>query len=102
MLTELLADGGLTALGFALGRLPSRRRGPKPVNPVCGCTHHHSFHDLKTGQCHSLMDGQATEFSRYRYRNPVAWKQVPCTCRQYSGPVPVDAGYFAPELIQGE
>jgi len=97
MITELLAGGGLTALGFVLGRLPSRRREPAQPRPVCGCGHHHGYHDPKTGQCHGLMDGKATEFSNYQSREPVAWEQVPCTCRQYSGPVPVES-YFAPEL----
>jgi len=99
MIIELLAGGGLTALGFVLGRLPSRRRGPRQVEPVCGCEHHHSFHDPKTGQCHGMMDGNPVAFTHYN--SPTAWEQVPCTCRQYSGPLPVDAGYFAPELTQG-
>jgi hypothetical protein len=96
---ELLAGGGLTVLGFALGRLPSRRRWGSPVSPFCGCGHHHSFHAPETGQCHSLADGSAVKYDKYD--TPTDWEQVPCSCRQYSGPVPVDAGYFAPDLTQG-
>jgi hypothetical protein len=95
MVIELLAGGGLTALGWALGRLPSprrRRRGPKPVEAICGCGHHHSFHDPKTGECHE------TEYEG-------TWGGTPhytrCTCRHYSGPEPVPA-MFAPELAAGD
>ena len=43
------------------------------------------------------MRGQATEFNDYATRDPVAWEQVQCSCRQYSGPQPVPA-FYAPEI----
>ena len=80
-------------IGLLLGRfLPSRRKGPKPAKlpgPVCGCKHHHSFHDPATGQCHSLMYVPGTS-GRNSYHTP-------CTCRQYSGPTPLPE-YYAPEI----
>jgi hypothetical protein len=80
-------------IGVLIGRfLPNRRKGPKPakpVEPICGCKHHHSQHDPQTGKCHSLMYVEGTN-SRVSHHEP-------CTCRQYSGPVPVPE-FFAPEV----
>ena len=78
--------------GVLLGRfLPNRRKGPKPqkpVEPLCGCDHHHSYHDPKTGECHG-RNQIGYWASQYHYE--------PCTCRQYSGPVPVPE-FYAPEV----
>jgi hypothetical protein len=86
---EMLAGGGLAILGVVVGRfLPARRRHPKPsrpAKPVCGCEHELSFHDPKTGECHSKM-----LIPGYGWNND-------CTCRQYTGPEPLPE-YYAPEL----
>jgi hypothetical protein len=83
--------GVAIVIGILLGRfLPNRRKGPRPLAPVepfCGCDHHRSFHDPQTGQCHGLMDGDPLK--------------VPCTCRQYSGPVPLPE-FYAPEVTSGD
>ena len=84
--------GALAALGgVLLGRiLPDRRpEPPAPPKPVCGCKHHHSFHDPQTGECHGMMKGKEIEFDKYQSRTAVGWERIPCTCRQYSGPVPL-------------
>jgi len=88
-------------LGIAVGRLwraDARRatadQGPKPV---CGCSHHHSMHDPKTGQCHGTVNGRVLQTSSYLDR-PVVWDQLPCKCRQYSGPVPLPE-YTAQEIV---
>ena len=98
--------GVAVVVGLLLGRfLPNRRKAPKPpkparpVRPVCGCGHHHSFHDPKTGECHGQVRGEPTEFDRYPSRSPVAWAQVQCSCRQYSGPVPMPE-FFAAEITE--
>lgn len=86
----ILAIGILA--GWLLRSLPARRNGPKPASlpgPVCGCEHHHSFHDPATGQCHNLTRVPGT-MSRDSYHTP-------CKCRQYSGPVPLPE-YYAPEI----
>lgn len=107
---EFLAGGGLVIAGMPLGRfLPARRRSPKPpkpVKPICGCSHHHSYHDPKTGECHSTTGGSEAVI-RDTYGEPVldrfgdvqttSSERVPCTCRQYSGPVPLPE-YVAPEI----
>ena len=91
--------GVAVVIGVLLGRfLPNRRKGPKPpkpVQPVCGCGHHHSYHDPKTGECHGMMRGEPAQYDGMGYAT--AYKQVPCTCRQYSGPQPVPE-FYAPEI----
>ena len=89
--------GVAVIIGILLGRfLPNRRKGPKPpepVLPVCGCGHHHAHHDPKTGKCSNLMKVPST-MSRDSYHTA-------CTCRQYSGPVPLPE-YYAPEVTSGD
>jgi len=106
---EMLAGGGLVLLGVLVGRfLPARRRGPKPpkpVQPICGCGHHFSYHDPKTGECHGKAKGTETVV-RDGKGKPVLdyWGDVqttletgPCGCRKYTGPEPRPE-YYAPEL----
>ena len=91
----LLEGAGIALCFFLLGRfLPGRRKAPGPPKPVCGCRHHHSFHDPSTGECHGLVDKP----TRYTVAGiPVAWAEVQCACRRYSGPVPLPEVY-APEI----
>jgi hypothetical protein len=92
-----MIDGALIALGaFVAGQWlprPHRRRGAlpsaRPPQPVCGCEHHVSFHDPKSGECHAMMKVPSS-MSRDSYHKP-------CTCRQYSGPT-VLPEYFVPEI----
>jgi len=94
----MLDGAAILAAGFLLGRfLPARRRRPKapePIEPVCGCKHHHSFHDPKTGICHGTKGVAAP---RADYNIPQHYVDIPCTCRQYTGPEPLPT-YFAPEI----
>ena len=84
--------GVAVIVGVLLGRfLPNRRKGPKAVEPVCGCEHHHSFHDPKTGQCGYT---ERVYLGSGVYGNPDK-----CTCRQYSGPQPMPE-FYAPEVTQ--
>jgi hypothetical protein len=94
---SMLEGAAILAAGMLAGRFwPARRRSQKPkdVQPVCGCDHHLSYHDGKTGECH----GTNTSSSAYNDRGIwVGFGQVPCTCRRYSGPEPLPS-YFAPEI----
>lgn len=93
MLTGSAISAGFFLLGWFLGgrRRPAARAGPKPV---CGCTHHHSFHDPATGVCHGTK-------RRAKYDETtgadLGYHEIPCTCRQYSGPVPLPE-FYAPEI----
>lgn len=95
-----LLEGALILLaGILLGRfLPSRRKHPRQPEPVCGCDHHHSFHDPQTGECHAQVRGAVTRFDADEF--PIAWELVPCSCRRYSGPEPLPEVY-APEIAGG-
>jgi len=91
------AGAAIFAAGLVSGRfMPGRRKtgAPKPVEAVCGCDHHHSFHDPATGRCAGqvYIDGSRGSYGVARH--------VQCTCRQYSGPVPMPE-YFAPEIASG-
>ena len=56
--------------------------------PVCGCKHHLSYHDKKTGQCNNYQpDVHVTGTGAL----------VQCKCRQYVGPEPL-VQYFSPEI----
>ena len=96
-----LLEGALIAIGaFLAGQWlprPHRRRykPPKPVRPVCGCRHHYSFHDPRTGECHGKMDGKPIKYDEWK--DPTAYEQINCTCRQYTGPTPLPEVY-APEI----
>jgi hypothetical protein len=93
---SLIEGAALIVAGMGIGRFwPARRKGPKPpepVRPVCGCDHHHSYHDPQTGQCHGR-------------RNLGYWggqqNYEDCSCRQYSGALPLPE-YYAPEIASGE
>ena len=95
-----MLEGALILLaGILIGRvLPGRRKGArpqKPPQPVCGCSHHHSFHDPKGGECRASVRGQPTH--QDQWGNADGWERLPCACAVYSGPVPLPEVY-APEI----
>lgn len=98
-----MLEGALIAvvcflLGVGVRSLPARRKGPKPSSPpkpVCGCSHHHAYHDPESGKCNATVHGQALEFDDYD--RPIKWELVTCPCRRYSGPEPMPM-YYAPEI----
>ena len=63
--------------------LTARRRLARPalpeVQPICGCTHHASYHD-ETG-CHFI------DLEGYR-------QETECGCRKYMGPEPLPEAYL--------
>lgn len=94
----MLEGAGIALVFFLLGRLmPGRRKArlSRQPEPVCGCGHHHSYHDTGTGECHKAVNGKPVHRDKYGIWD--AWEQVQCPCRQYSGPVPLPE-YFAPEI----
>jgi len=92
---SLLVGGVLLAAGFVAGRLGRRRNAPPPpVTPLCGCGHTLSQHDRETHTCYAELRRDNYD-KRGRWAG-VSW--VPCTCRQYVGPRPIDE-VFAPRLL---
>jgi hypothetical protein len=85
---SLAVGAALLAAGWLSGRV-TRRRPPAaaaPSGPTCGCGHSLALHDRQEG----IRNG---EVRREHYwddgsRNGYEW--VECTCRQYTGELPVD------------
>jgi hypothetical protein len=92
---SLLVGGVLLAVGFVAGRLGRRRTPPPPpMTPLCGCGHALSQHDRETSTCYAEL--RRDTFDRRGRWSGHSW--VPCTCRQYVGPRPIDE-VFAPRLL---
>lgn len=92
---SLLVGGVLLAVGYIAGRIGRRRPGPPPpVTPLCGCGHALSQHDRSTSTCYAEL--RRDTFDRRGRWSGHSW--VPCTCRQYVGPRPIDE-VFAPRLL---
>jgi hypothetical protein len=93
---SLLVGAVLVAAGFVAGRLQRRRPGPPPppVTPLCGCGHALSQHDRETATCYAELRRDAYD-KRGRWAGHT-W--VPCTCRQYVGPRPIDE-VFVPRVL---
>lgn len=96
-----MIEGALILLGgIVLGRLlPGRNKTPKPPKPICGCDHHNALHDPKTGECHGT-DREVAHYDTYGVAR--SWKQVPCKCRQYVGPKPIEEFFSTPMLPPGD
>jgi hypothetical protein len=113
-----MIEGAVIAVvALLIGRfLPARRRAPKapkPIEPVCGCGHHHAMHDAD-GTCNQIDvhtvtvsevaltgDGKPIYDSwnePVKNEHVVETAKVPCQCRRYSGPEPLPPQYFAPEV----
>lgn len=97
MIAEALAGllgGGVVAAAEHL--LPRRApRQPQVPEAICGCGHHLSMHDLKTGACHEQVGTDEGIFSPdNRF---LAYKVAQCLCRHYVGPQPL-AMVYAPEI----
>jgi hypothetical protein len=94
----MLAAAVIAVTAFLAGQWlprPRLRRGmPKPPRPICGCDHHHSFHDPADGTCHGTVQ---IETGWGEYGAAREWKQGPCPCKQYSGPLPLPE-FYATEI----
>lgn len=113
-LVSLLTGAGLVLGGYGSGRLGKLRRHPKPPKPpkpICGCGHHHSFHDdagCKHVEQETVYEDEVQRDGKGRvildsWDEPVTVEKVrqivehKCGCRHYSGPVPYPE-YYAPEF----
>jgi hypothetical protein len=92
---SLIVGAGLLAAGFTAGRFSRRRPSPPaPITPVCGCGHTLSQHDRETHTCYAELRRET--FDRRGRFAGLTW--VPCTCRQYVGPRPIDEVFLPPLL----
>lgn len=96
VLLFILFGGGVSNfIRTEINRRHERKReltyGPRPV---CGCGHHYSFHNAKTGLC---MHGGRVATKWDECGEPVKWEMKQCGCQRYVGPQPLDSLY-APEI----
>jgi hypothetical protein len=92
---SLLVGALLLAAGFVAGRFTRRTpTPPPPMTPLCGCGHALSQHDVETSTCYAEL--RRDTFDRRGRFAGHTW--VPCTCRQYVGPRPIDE-VFLPRLL---
>lgn len=100
---ELLIGAGIAwasgFVGWVIGR--RRPRSSQSIQPVCGCTHHLSFHG-HDGVC-TAMRQAPTKFNPFG--EAVAWKEVPCGCGKYvlsDDPMAAVGGYDTFPLPPGD
>jgi hypothetical protein len=101
---EMLIGAGIAWASGLVGWMLGRRRPPRlrpPAVPVCGCTHHLSFHG-HDGVCGAMRE-VPTKFDGYG--DPIAFKEVVCGCRKYvlrDDPMAAVGGYDAFPLPPAE
>jgi hypothetical protein len=95
---SLLVGAVLLAAGFFAGRFSRRPAPPPQLTPVCGCGHALSQHDRETSTCYAEL--RRDTFDRRGRWSGHSW--VPCTCRQYVGPRPIDEVFLPPLLPPAE
>ena len=92
---SLLVGAALLVVGFLAGRWQRKPAPPPPqMTPLCGCGHPLSQHDREHNTCHAEL--RRDSFDRRGRWAGHTW--VPCTCRQYVGPRPIDE-VFVPRLL---
>lgn len=91
--------GALLAVGWLAGRLTGVRtvRSDMP-RATCGCDHDLSLHDPETKKCHAEIARQVHDDYGYW----VSYEWVPCPCRQYIGPKPIEEVFAPPYLPPSE
>ena len=94
-----MIEGAVIALtsvliGFVTGRAHRPTKQPKPIRPVCGCTHGIGYHKDKKAAC----SGVDRKHVGYTSGGNSKYEMVACTCQHYDGPTPVES-YFSTPLI---
>jgi hypothetical protein len=85
---EMVTGAALLGIGLLAGRRNRAPRKPDKQSYICGCDHELAFHDPSTGECHGKVRGNPLKYDTFR--EPTAWEQVQCSCRQYDGPPNLD------------
>ena len=90
-LLDVLAGGGLMAVGFLWGGRRQRRafelqRRSDP-EASCGCGHHYALH-TDDGHCRQV---EIVRTKTVAGRGEVSWdvREVECRCQRYTGPEPL-------------
>jgi hypothetical protein len=85
---SLAVGAAIAGVGWAVGRFGRRLPADRAV-ARCGCGHDLALHDPQEGGCHAEL-GRKTGYGAR------VWVQ--CTCRRYTGPVPVEDFFSRPIL----
>lgn len=74
------------------------RRAIEGPDPICGCGHHHAYHDPREGDCRQFVK-TAVEWGEdiYGDESVTRWEAKKCPCARYSGPEPM-AQVYLPEI----
>jgi hypothetical protein len=77
-------------------RRAERQKLADGPEPVCGCTHHLAYHDLRDGRCYAEVKRPTADTDADAAPVDV-WQQ--CPCRRYAGPEPL-ATLYAPQIAR--
>ena len=88
LLSVLLLTVLLSALVVRQEIELQKLRPLRDKQPVCGCKHHLSYHDKKTGVCNNYEPGVEVIGTGAK---------ITCKCKQYVGPERLQE-YFVPEI----
>ncbi|MFI7547025.1 hypothetical protein [Actinoplanes sp. NPDC049599] len=90
-----LAVGALIALaGFVAGRVTHRRPETPQPQAICGCGHGLGQHDNSGERCHAEIGRPVHN----KHGEVIGQQYVPCTCRRYVGPLPIEQ-FLRTELL---
>lgn len=87
---SLAVGAALLVAGFLAGRFRRPNRTPKEPTYQCTCKHYLSDHDPQTGVCHGTNQQKVYQDGTFRH-----FDTVPCTCRNYVGPKPLELTYLS-------
>lgn len=85
-------------VGYLTGRRAARRRLDAPQQPICGCRHHRSMHDPKTGECYASVRQDRWN----KYGDHTGYNHVACACQQYVGPEPIQSVWVPPTAAEAD
>lgn len=88
---SVITAGVIFLVGWLTGRHAKLKTHPKPPEPYCLCGHHYGAHDPGDGTCRTrdTEDHYSTDRGDYQVT-------VPCPCRRYTGPQPVEQYWVPP------
>jgi hypothetical protein len=92
---SLAVGAALIVSGYGAGRVHRPRKQPDTPTATCGCGHALAHHDCETNECHGQLLRKA---SRNKHGDYIGDQWVPCTCRQYVGPRPMEHLFSMPLL----
>lgn len=95
---ESFCAGALAVLtGYYFGRRNRKTAEPETVKATCGCKHGIWRHESATGECH----GEDPRDAYNKHGDWVGKTYVRCTCKKYTGPIPMEQ-FISPTFLPPE